>query len=250
MHRFNCFITLTYSDEHLPDNGSLVVGDWQAFAKAWRNKLGKFRFFHCGEYGDKNGRPHYHAAIFGHDFHSDRRPARPSKKGHPQWSSPTLDKLWGKGEALIGTLNFESAGYVARYIMKKQTGPDAYQRYGEEIKLEVGTFGTYHCRLGLKLKPEYTTMSRRPGLGADWIKKYHHEVYGQGRDEVLCNGHFVNPPKFYDSFYEKHNPAGYRKLKARRRRNTKLHEDNNTADRLIVREKVQVAKIRSLTRSL
>jgi hypothetical protein len=28
----------------------------------------KLSFYHCGEYGEKQGRPHYHAIIFNHQF--------------------------------------------------------------------------------------------------------------------------------------------------------------------------------------
>lgn len=250
LHERNCFLTLTYDQAGLPSTGSLAVEHWQLFAKAFRNKLGKFRFFHCGEYGDENGRPHYHAAIFGHDFTADRKAYRLSKAGHQIYTSETLDKLWGRGNCYIGNLTFQSAAYVARYIMKKQLGEAAWKRYGTTIESFEGEAGTWHQRFHFTLKPEYTTMSRKPGIGTKWIEQFHNEVYGQGRDEVLCNGHLVNPPKFYDTWFENYNPAGYRKLKARRRHNTKKHAANNTPDRLIVREKVQLAQIKSLTRDL
>ena len=65
------FLTLTYSDDHLPDNGSLVVADLQKFFKrlrkqyAKRNTCIKLRYYACGEYGDRHGRPHYHAIVCG-----------------------------------------------------------------------------------------------------------------------------------------------------------------------------------------
>ena len=65
------FLTLTYSDDHLPDNGSLVVADLQKFFKrlrkqyAKRNNGIKLRYYACGEYGDRHGRPHYHAIVCG-----------------------------------------------------------------------------------------------------------------------------------------------------------------------------------------
>ena len=69
LHKDNCFITLTYNDEHLPSPPSLSVRDFQLFMKRLRKRFGKgIRFFHCGEYGEKYGRPHYHACLFGFDF--------------------------------------------------------------------------------------------------------------------------------------------------------------------------------------
>ena len=71
LESFDCavFVTLTYDDEHLPENASLVVSDLQKYIKRVRkecDKIGKrIRYFACGEYGDRYGRPHYHAIIFG-----------------------------------------------------------------------------------------------------------------------------------------------------------------------------------------
>ena len=80
LHIYNCFITLTYDPEHLPDDGSLDIKHFQKFMKRLRDKLHplRIRFFHCGEYGDKTRRPHYHALIFGYSF-PDRKILKKSK---------------------------------------------------------------------------------------------------------------------------------------------------------------------------
>ena len=123
LHEENCFITVTYDDAHLPPLGSLRLEDFQKFLKRYRKLVKKetgreFRIYYCGEYGDRLGRPHYHACIFGHDF---------LDKKH--WRSPTLEKLWSLGNSEIGSVTFESAAYVARYIMKKQNGKKAQRHY-------------------------------------------------------------------------------------------------------------------------
>lgn len=42
----NCFVTLTYDDEHLPKDGSLVKKDFQLFMKKLRKKFdSRIRFF-------------------------------------------------------------------------------------------------------------------------------------------------------------------------------------------------------------
>ena len=48
------FITLTYEDSHLPDNGSLSMDDLQRFWKGLRKALGrrKIKYFAVGEYGE------------------------------------------------------------------------------------------------------------------------------------------------------------------------------------------------------
>ena len=74
----NIFITLTYNDQNLPEHNKLVKKDFQDFMKRLRknkkaNTKNPIRFFHCGEYGEKFGRPHYHAILFNTNF-NDRKP--------------------------------------------------------------------------------------------------------------------------------------------------------------------------------
>jgi len=66
----NCVITLTYDDEKLPYPGTLVKKHFTQFMKALRYKIKpkRIRYFHCGEYGEDLGRPHYHAVLFNHQF--------------------------------------------------------------------------------------------------------------------------------------------------------------------------------------
>lgn len=100
LHSRNCFITLTYNDEHLPENESLDVEHWQLFAKKLRHRFGKFRFLHCGEYGEL-GRPHYHALLFGLDFGHDRIKLK-KKDGNELFTSESLDKPGGKASQQSG----------------------------------------------------------------------------------------------------------------------------------------------------
>lgn len=253
----NCFVTFTYSDAELPDRDSLEVRDWQNFAKRLRHhlcdctkppckvKAHKFRFFMCGEYSDDE-RPHYHAAIFSINFSKDRKHYRNTKEGHPIWTSQTLDDLWTHGQCFIGNLSHQSAAYVARYIMKKQTGPQAKLRYGETIKLDQGECGTQHASLQLARKPEFTTMSRSPGIGHDWLMKFHTDVYPA--DEVISQGKSCPPPKYYDTQLEKHHPELWKTVKAARITNAKQREENNTWERLRVRETVSIARTKQLKR--
>ena len=69
----NLFITLTYDNQHLPKHNTLIKKDFQDFMKRLRKKKrsttkNPIRFFHCGEYGEKFGRPHYHAILFNTQF--------------------------------------------------------------------------------------------------------------------------------------------------------------------------------------
>lgn len=246
MHEKNSFITLTYNNENLPADLSIDLQHWQKFAKRLRDQVGEFRYLHCGEYGEKEKRPHYHACIFGMDFSEDREVHTENDQGDPLYISPTLDKIWGKGYCLIGDLTYESAGYVARYAMKKQLGAKRQIRaYGwmEHVDTTTG-----EVTISTRLKPPYVTMSRNPGLGSDWYDKYSSDLYPL--DECIINGKKTKPPAFYDRLYEQDNPEGYQCLKMSRRKAGYKHRENNTTDRLIVRETIKESQLKQLKRVL
>jgi len=94
LHQDNCFITLTYDNEHLPKNASLVKRDFQLFMKRLRKAYPavRIRFFHCGEYGEQYGRPHYHAILFGFDFPDKYFLGK--RNQFPVWRSASLERLW------------------------------------------------------------------------------------------------------------------------------------------------------------
>lgn len=230
MHDRNCFITLTFRDADLPPGGSLDVRHWQLFAKRMRKTVGSFRFFHCGEYGSLHMRPHYHAIIFGYDF-PDRVLFKESPSGHSIFTSRILEGLWPYGFSSIGDVTFESAAYVARYVMKKVTGDASEEHYAGR-------------------KPEYTTMSRRPGIGAGWFDKFKSDVFPS--DEVILKGKRFKPPRYYDRLFEIDDPDGFERIKAARVRaaSTDAAVFHNSGDRLRVREKVKLAQISQLKRPL
>lgn len=227
MHEQNSFVTLTYDDEHLPDNDSLDVRHWQSFAKRLRHAAGKFRFYNCGEYGDETNRPHYHAILFGLAFLEDRKLIA----GHSDtlFQSALLTKTWGKGHCSIGSVTTQSASYVARYAMKKRTGKLADKHY----------YGR---------KPEFSTMSRNPGIGSTWFDKYGSEVFPS--DQVITNGHPHLPPKFYDLKLKASDPTAFEELMLSRARKAEPFKYNQTPERLAVREECATAKLTQLKRGL
>ncbi len=235
MHSKNCFITLTYSPENLPADGGLVLGDWQKFAKRLRHKAGAFRFFHCGEYGEVNMRPHYHACIFGLDFVADRGLWKDSGK-YPLFRSPLLDKTWGHGFATVGALTFKSAAYVARYVMKKVNGPLAKEKYSRVDPSSGEVFS---------VRPEYVTMSRNPGIGSTWFEQFKSDVYPS--DEVVHEGKRYRPPRFYDSQLDE---LELDVLKAKRRASVAVRGKELTPERLLVREKCLEASLKVFSRDL
>lgn len=238
LHNENCFITLTYDDENLPSSRSLNHRDWVLFFKRLRKKFGRgIRYYMCGEYGENTARPHYHACVFGLDFH-DKSPWKESN-GHTVYTSATLDKLWGMGHTTVGDVTFDSAAYVARYIMKKVTGDLADDHY----QWTDWDTGEVHY-----VDPEYTQMSRRPGIGKGWLEAFQSDAYPS--DFVVLNGQKIKPPKFYDRCYEIVDPDELTRIKARRSTRGRKRAHDNTPDRLAVRKKVAEARLNLKRRDL
>ncbi len=237
MHDDNCFITLTYSDEYLPRFGSLDPGAFALFMKRLRKRYEptRIRFYSCGEYGMESGRPHYHALLFGFDF-PDKVFLR--KRGeHSCWRSPSLETLWPFGLSELGSVSFDSAAYVARYIMKKVTGDLAEAHY-ERVDPSTGEIGS--------LQREYATMSRRPGIGRPWIDKFKGEVYRD--DSVIIAGKHCKPVRYYDDVMAKDEPELVARLKRKRGRGIDL--DEQSPDRLATREVVAAAELATFSREL
>ena len=231
LHDDNSFITLTYSPEFLPARGSLVLRDFQLFMKSLRKGLGKkIRFFMCGEYGEGFGRPHFHAIIFGHLF--DRvRVIATNARGESVFESNELSKYWKNGMSSTGDVSFETAAYVARYVVKKVTGKRAASHYGEFVDENGEVF--------FNRVPEFTTMSRRPGIGRDWFDLWRSDVFPS--DEVVIRGRVMPPPRYYSSIYELSDSAAYARLK--RIRAAKSDALDNDSFRLPVKERVAAARL-------
>lgn len=258
LYEDNLFLTLTYSPEHLPDDQSLDVETWKLFMKRLKKSYkGKsIRFYHCGEYGDQTDRPHYHAIIFNHDF-EDKQFLKYTELGHKIYTSARLDEIWGLGDCYIGDVTFESAAYCARYVMKKRNGPPAAEHYQGR-------------------KPEYSTQSRRPGIGQPWLAKWKKDIYPH--DYVVMNGKKLKPPKYYDAktkeeaeyniikigeidiggvtrdlnakYLKSLKSTSTEEIKSKRQRSAAKHSENNTKERLAVREECHELRVKRLTRKI
>jgi len=242
LYKDNCFITLTYSDDNLPTNGSLNKKHFQDFMKRLRKaNTNKIRYYHCGEYGEKYFRPHYHAILFNHDF-SDKQ--KLEYKGN-LFTSQLLTNAWhDKGFATIGDVTLESAAYVAGYVQKKVTGKNQnnyYRRFDhldEQTGELVGEF---------QLQPEYSTMSRRPGIASDWFDKYHTDIY---KDFVTIQGKKQKIPKYYDNKLYELNPELSEAIKSQRLENAKFLAHDNTPERLAVKKQILKDRMSQFKRKL
>lgn len=147
------FITLTYDDEHLPENGSIDPSEIKKFLKKLRQTIyiKKIRYFAVGEYGEQTFRPHYHLVIFGYP---------------PEEVEKLVKNCWEKGFVHIGEVTQESINYIAGYVTKKMTSK-------EDPRLE----GKH---------PEFSRMSKFPPLGNRGIERIKKQLYTkQGSAAIL-----------------------------------------------------------------
>lgn len=198
------FLTLTFDNLYLPPDRSVnrkFIQRWfKKFRERIRYKFGKeIRFYACGEYGSKLGRPHYHAIIFGFDFPDKKLWSK--KNGQLLYVSEFLAKAWHYGFHTIGQVTYDSCQYVAQYVAKKFTNSDPFK-----------TWKHYGDR-----EPEFHHMSRMPGLGAEWFASFFKDVYPH--DEFVYHGKTMKPPKYFDYLLEKHHPEIFYEVKRVREEN-------------------------------
>lgn len=252
MHPLNTFINLTFNDEHLPEDYSVHVKTWQLFMYKLRQSLPqKIRFFACGEYGDLNLRPHYHALIFNHIF-PDQKFYKKTPQQHNLYTSETLTALWGHGFCTIGDVNYQSAAYVARYIMKKINGHKSVEHYTR-----------IHPLTGLPVtcEPEFCVQSRRPGIGATWFDKFKSDAFPS--DFLIVDGKKHPVPKFYlrklqkeeppaptSTYFKEQRALESNRIKRARHVNALPRKADNTPERLAVREIIKKSKLKTLKREL
>ena len=202
----------------------------------------KLRYYHGAEYGDELQRPHYHACIFGHDF-TDKEIFKECE-GIITYYSPELERLWGHGFATTSDLTLQSAAYVARYCMKKvnasqQSQEKHYVHYERtcEITGEITS-----------VLPEYSTMSRSPGIGKDWYDKFHTDIFPH--DTTIYKGKNIKTPRYYENLLRSTCEDTFDKIKEERRKHIERHKADTTPARLRAREKVKILTLNKLNRKI
>lgn len=189
MHENSCFITLTYSDEHL-ESPRLIYAHWQKFIKDLRDRIGyepedRIQTIVTGEYGDQKKRPHWHALVFNY-WPRDSLHHTTSDRGDKIFTSLELDKLWGRNDSenaptQFGKVTIDSANYVARYAAKKLI-------HGKDQDHD------FH--------PIHKTSSRR-AIGRSWIETYWKQTFELGYVR-LPNGQMTKIPRYYVDWAQKH----------------------------------------------
>ena len=186
--------------KNLPQNNSLEKKAFPKFIRSLRkkNKGTKIRYYACGEYGDNFGRPHYHAILFNY-IPNDLKPLKKDL-----YTSKSLSDAWhNKGHVSVGNVTFQSAAYVSNYVQKKINGKQKLEHY---TNTETGEWR----------QPEFSLMSRKPGIGKDWFDKYYKDIYQKGKDGIHMNGKFMKAPKYYDKKYNEDFPELMEILKQNR----------------------------------
>lgn len=220
-HDHAWFVTLTYNDEHLPENGSVDIKAIPVFIRALRQKMRpqKIRYFAVSEYGGQLGRAHYHLILFGPDFpdkkisyvkpsyahYSDAFVKMFGIGGAKYWTSELIESTWGKGFTQITSVSQATMQYVSKFHVEKVTGEKAADHY-----TVIDEHGEIH-----PIEPERSLMSTNPGLGRKWIEKYWKTVYPRGH--LLGRGGVkFAPPKYYDRWLEKNHLDLYNQVKEQR----------------------------------
>jgi hypothetical protein len=141
------FVTLTYSDQNIPITEcihndqplylpTLVRKDFQNFMKRLRKMQPTItiKYYMCGEYGGRTGRPHYHAIILNSDI----------EKIHAAWRKSEVTGVDGQGIPIrtytqIGMVNRgevtpASIAYTVKYMQK-----GSWLKSGKYGNLDVDT---------------------------------------------------------------------------------------------------------------
>lgn len=219
----NWFLTLTYDPMWVPrkevlnkETGELITGmplvpeHLTAFIKKLRRRWEYqhhhtgIRFYACGEYGEEHERPHYHICLMNFPIEPDSLELQfHNWLGDPIFKSKEIEKLWRYGITTIGALTWQSAAYVARYMVKKQKGPESDKYYESKGQIK-----------------EFVRMSLKPGIAREWYEQHKDEIYKT--DEVFVpkrGGGTIRlkPALYFDRLYDATNPEEMKKIKLQRK---------------------------------
>lgn len=257
----NAFITLTYSDKNakwviganretgevepvttlVPEHLTKFMKDLRRYYEYHYNHNG-IRFYACGEYGSQTHRAHFHLIIFNLPIY-DKEKFFINKSGEQIYLSKTIDKIWEKGLTSVGDVTWNSAAYVARYVMKKIKGPEAEETYKK-----------------LGIVPEFVRMSRKPGIAWQYFKDNKDAIYEC--DEIIITGkkgvaEKIKPCKYYDRLFDLDSPEAMQSIKEQRRAMAeeaeciRLEKTSLTKrEYLDMKEQAYIEKVKKLKRTI
>jgi len=253
--QYNEMLTLTYDDEHVPKTygidsetgevltdkvNTLCKKDVQEFLKRlrrqWEYKYGEdnIRFFMCGEYGEKFGRPHYHLLMFNFNVR-DKKFYKKSQKGFDMYHSQIIEDIWGKGHIELNDITPETCAYVARYVLKKQKGKGSKDYYLSQGKV-----------------PEFTNCSRKPGIGYYYYEDNKEKMYEFDKVHLVNSKGIqtLKPAKYYDRLFDAEYTERMQSIKEARKRLAERRQE--TADALsgLTREQQMEYKANAIKESV
>lgn len=191
------FVTLTYSDEHLPSDRSLNKEHVQLFLKRLKKRMGSsksnpIRQIYTGEYGEHTRRPHYHLILFNLDF-ADKTEHYKTSQGHQVFRSGLLESLWTYGHSEFGYATPATIAYLCKYVLKKV--PRKLRDKPLEIFADGKKFLVSH---------EFLETSRNPGIGA-----YLRGSESLRKGFLSVDGVKKKLPKYYLEWLRKNEPETY-----------------------------------------
>lgn len=169
-HQHATFATLTLDDSHLV--GSLSTRSLSLFHKRLRKAGRRFRHLSSGEYGERNGRPHYHSILYGLSARSDEG---------------AIDRAWGNGGVKVLKAEPGSIAYTAGYTSKKL----------DDARLEDVEYIDYSTGELLTWKAPFLQMSRRPGIGGSA-----RQFANSWRNFGVLNGRKIPVPRYYHAAWK------------------------------------------------
>lgn len=286
-HTHNCWLTLTYDDEHLPRkywtgltdkhgkrlySGSLDKSDVQRFVRSLRKALGRK---HIPSELLYDTQPPRGNADMG--FHPIPRPNLRYYYGGEYGETRTRRPhyhlcLFGIQFADAKHLLDTDAGFrLYESPILKTYWPHGQHRLSEltwetaaytaryvmkkitgDTKKQVKNYTKINHETGelITIEPEFNDMSRRPGVANQWYERYKNDVYKATESYVRVRGHKMQPPRYYDKLLQRNIPEKYEQLKKQRRTAAQLHRRNYTEPRLRAEEIITEAKIKSLKQKL
>lgn len=184
LYEENRFITLTYNDENYMKLGFHKSIDKKIIFNFFRRlkERKKVKYFACGEYGEKYGRPHYHAIVFNFGAcHHCRVCCKPlqSKQVAPEPGTDCylLEECWTNGFVYSGSVTYKSARYVAKYCQKQLYAYDAL----------VWDWLYYDCN------PPFAIFTK--GLGKEFVLA--NKEYFMSKLSCKINGVDCSIPRYY-----------------------------------------------------
>lgn len=170
-HETATFATLTYNDYYVPN--TLQRRDISLFLKRLRRrKTNRIRFFACGEYGEEEHRPHYHAILFGISATED---------------ASRIQMAWNQGFTTSEVVTPHRIAYTAGYVAKKYN-------QAKPLKAEYINYSTGEI---YEWQEPFIQMSRNPGIGGN--ARRHTASW---RDFAILNGTKMPVPNYLHKAWE------------------------------------------------